>query len=67
VHSVFENFVLEPGPRAGEARDTRPPPIVATNVYLRGASGWRMIVHHASPAPGQPEPPPARDAPKIFH
>lgn len=63
VHSVFENFVLEGAP----ARDKRPPPVVATNVYLRGASGWRMIVHHASPAPGQAEPPPAKEAPKTFH
>ena len=30
-------------------------PIVATNVYLRTAAGWRMIVHHASPAPAQPQ------------
>jgi uncharacterized protein (TIGR02246 family) len=46
VHSVHENFTLE-----GEART--PVPVVATNVYLRTAAGWRMIVHHASPAPGQ--------------
>ena len=63
VHSVFENFVFEDAP----ARDKRPPPVVATNVYLRSASGWRMIVHHASPAPGQAEPPPPAAAPKIVH
>jgi hypothetical protein len=34
-------------------------------VYLRTAAGWRMIVHHGSPAPGQAEPP--REAPKILH
>jgi hypothetical protein len=35
-------------------------------VYLRTAAGWRMIVHHASPAPGQPET--ATDVlPKILH
>ena len=65
VHSVFENFSL-----AGAAPgDAKPLPIVATNVYLRTAAGWRMIVHHASPAPAQNAPPPApRDAPpKLLH
>jgi hypothetical protein len=44
--------------------------MVATNVYLRTPTGWRMTVHHASPAPGEP----AADAapvdpstPKILH
>ena len=46
VHSVHENFTLE-----GEARTQVP--VVATNVYLRTAAGWRMIVHHASPGPAQ--------------
>jgi ketosteroid isomerase-like protein len=45
------------------------PPMVATNVYVRTAAGWRMVAHHASPAPEQaadeettPEPPP-----KLLH
>jgi ketosteroid isomerase-like protein len=64
VHSVFENFSLE-GAAPGDAR---PAPIVATNVYLRTAAGWRMIVHHASPAPGQQAPLAPRDAPpKMLH
>jgi len=67
VHSVFENFSLE-GAAPGDAR---PAPIVATNVYLRTAAGWRMIVHHASPAPGQTapaEPAAPRNAPpKTLH
>ena len=62
VHSVHEDFTLP-----GEARPRAP--ILATNVYLRTAAGWRMIVHHASPAAAQPEPPAApRDtAPKTLH
>ena len=60
VHSVHENFRLE-----GEAQPR--PPIVATNVYLRTAAGWRMIVHHASPAPAQPAPPPREATPKLLH
>jgi ketosteroid isomerase-like protein len=26
--------------------------IVATNVYLRSAQGWRLVAHHASPGAG---------------
>lgn len=28
-----------------------PAPVLATNAYRRTAHGWRMILHHASPAP----------------
>ena len=32
--------------------DTKPHgAAIATNVYLRTPSGWRIVVHHASPAP----------------
>ena len=58
VHSVHESAATPAGQRAAA-------PVVATNVYLRTAAGWRMVVHHASPAPGQPEP--RSDAPKILH
>lgn len=44
VHSLLEQISSEDGNR-------RSPPIVATNVYLRDGRGWRMIAHHASPAP----------------
>ncbi len=62
VHSVHENFTVEGEPRP-------PAPILATNVYLRTAAGWRMIVHHASPAPAQAEAPaPGRKGPpKTLH
>lgn len=65
VHSVQENFILE-GPQQA---DLRPAPVVATNVYLRSAAGWRMIVHHASPAPGQAAaaPPPRETTRKFLH
>jgi uncharacterized protein (TIGR02246 family) len=58
VNSVHENFSVPGGERP-------PAPVVATNVYLRSAAGWRMIVHHASPAPGPAAP--GSDAPKILH
>jgi ketosteroid isomerase-like protein len=60
VHSVFEHFVLPAG-------EPQPLPVVATNVYLRTPAGWRMIVHHASPAPAQPQPAPEDTSPKILH
>lgn len=58
VHSVRENFYVP-----GERKPMQA--VVATNVYLRTAAGWRMIAHHGSPAPGSAEPPP--DSPKILH
>lgn len=27
--------------------------VIATNVYLKGAQGWRMVAHHASPGTPQ--------------
>jgi len=59
VHSVHENFTVE-----GDARAQVP--VIATNVYLRTAAGWRMIVHHASPAPIQAPPVQPQDAPPKF-
>jgi ketosteroid isomerase-like protein len=32
---------------------------IATNVFLRTPSGWRMVVHHSSPAPAIAVVPPA--------
>jgi uncharacterized protein (TIGR02246 family) len=60
VHSVHENITV-----AGEQRPR--PPVVATNVYLRTAAGWRMIVHHASPAPAGAAEPAAPAPPIILH
>ena len=62
VHSVFETFSIQ-----GQKAEAQPLPIVATNVYLRTAAGWRMIVHHASPAPTQPQAAPRDAPPKILH
>lgn len=58
VHSVHENFSLP-----GERKPLQA--VVATNVYLRTAAGWRMVAHHGSPAPGSAEPQP--ETPKILH
>ena len=58
VHSVHENFSVQDAPAV---------PVVATNIYLRTAAGWRMIVHHASPAPAQPPPPAPAASHKLLH
>ena len=61
VHSVHEN------PPATSTAKRPGAAVAATNVYLRTAAGWRMILHHASHAPGQPEGARAEAAPKILH
>ena len=38
-------------------------PVAATNVYVRGALGWRMVAHHASSVP----PSSIAEAPRILH
>ena len=64
VHSLQENFTIEGAPRG----DARPLPVVATNAYLRTGAGWRMIVHHTSPAPALPGPALAPERPpKMLH
>lgn len=55
IHSQHEN-VFAPGAVPGRAA------AVVTNVFQRSAGGWRMIVHHASPAP---RPPAARPEPAL--
>lgn len=60
VHSVHENFIVD-------QETQRRPPIVATNVYVRGAAGWKMVAHHASPAPAQAASAPREAGPKILH
>ena len=44
VHTVHQHVHVE-------GDDRLHPPIIATNVFTRGALGWRMVMHHASPAP----------------
>lgn len=44
AHSVYEHLSV-----AGETRTRNP--IISTNIYLRTERGWRMVAHHASPAP----------------
>lgn len=56
VHSLIEHVGIK-GEPAQQA------PVVATNVYARGPTGWRMVVHHASAAP----PDSVVESPKVLH
>ena len=58
IHSVHEN-ILVPGESLPRA------PVAATNVYLRTGNGWRMLLHHGSPAPQTPRA--STELPKILH
>ena len=40
--------------------------VIASNVYVKTAQGWRLAAHHASPGSLQ-EPPAAGDAPSTLH
>lgn len=60
VHSVVEQVrvMTEDGPRSAH--------VIATNVYVKTAQGWRMVCHHASP--GTPrEPAEVSEAPTTLH
>jgi ketosteroid isomerase-like protein len=46
VHSVMEHILI-----GGETEPR--PPVIATNIYLLTANGWRIVVHHASDSPEQ--------------
>lgn len=60
VHSVVEQVrvMTEDGPRSAH--------VIATNVYVKTAQGWRMVCHHASP--GTPrEPAEVSEVPTTLH
>jgi ketosteroid isomerase-like protein len=39
--------------------------VIATNVYLKTAQGWRLVAHHASPGTAQEVP--TSDKPAVLH
>ena len=45
IHLVRENISVD------ESGDVKTMVVLATNAYRRTDDGWRMILHHASPAP----------------
>ena len=60
VHNLVERIELhtEQVPRVGY--------VLATNVYLKTALGWRIVAHHASPGTPQ-ETPEIVEAPAVLH
>jgi ketosteroid isomerase-like protein len=60
VHSVMERieFSTTDGRRTAW--------VLATNVYLKTAMGWRLVSHHASPAIAEP-PSEVVELPAVFH
>lgn len=60
VHTMHENILLPGREAEGESL------VIATNVYRLTDRGWRLILHHASPAPSR-----SRDdgpeTPRVMH
>lgn len=48
VHTVVEQVAVRT-----HGGDTQYAYCYATNIYHKGPTGWRMVVHHASPAPAE--------------
>ena len=60
MHSVVEKVQL------ATAEGARTGYVMATNVYLKTAHGWRMVAHHASPGTSN-EPPEVIETPAVLH
>jgi uncharacterized protein (TIGR02246 family) len=56
IHTVIEHISVQ-------GNESTHAPVIATNVYVRGPLGWRLAVHHASPAP----PGSSEETPKTLH
>ena len=56
LHSVIEYISVRD-------REGGTAPVAATNLYVRGALGWRMVAHHGSAVP----PDSLFETPKVFH
>lgn len=56
VHTVIEHISV----RNDESKRA---PVIATNVFVRGTLGWRLVLHHVSPAP----PESINETPKVLH
>lgn len=62
LHHLLERITV-PGEQGGTEQNAW---VVASNVYVKTAQGWRLAAHHASPATLQ-EPSGAGDAPSTLH
>jgi ketosteroid isomerase-like protein len=61
VHSVMEriDLVRSEGRQVGW--------VMATNVFMKTAYGWRMVAHHASPGSASEPPELVVDPPSVLH
>ena len=48
VHNLIEQIIVT-SPQGQQVVQ-----VVASNVYFKGPAGWRLVLHHASPASDQP-------------
>ena len=62
VHHLVERITVQTAEGAPQVAW-----VLATNVYVKTAQGWRMAAHHASPAPEQPLAAPATPARSTLH
>ncbi len=46
LHNVVEEIIVTQG------REQQVAHVIATNAYVKTPAGWKMVLHHASPAPG---------------
>jgi len=60
VHHLVEHVSIT------DAQGSRSAWVLATNVYVKTAQGWRMVAHHASPGSEEAEPAPG-DTPATLH
>jgi ketosteroid isomerase-like protein len=60
AHSVYEEITVD-----GETRPRSA--VIATNLYLRTERGWKMVAHHASPAPAAGASAARQQSAKILH
>jgi ketosteroid isomerase-like protein len=59
IHSVLERVEVLTANGPAQAY------VIATNVYLKTAQGWRLVAHHASPGTAQEVP--QSDSPTVLH
>jgi uncharacterized protein (TIGR02246 family) len=61
VHHVAErvNVNTDQGPKTAW--------VLATNVYVKGTQGWKLVLHHASPGTVGETPPTVGETPSTLH
>lgn len=65
LHHLVER--IEVGGKTGGEQGPQTAWVIATNLYLKTAQGWRLAAHHASPALGHEPPVMGGEAPSTLH